>query len=70
MGIYSAAKLYDLEFLPVCQEQYDLLVPDEAWETPLVQSMLAVLKGEAFRSRLEAMGGYELDRPGNVRERF
>ena len=70
MGIYSAAKLYDLEFLPVCQEQYDLLIPDEAWETPLVQSMLAVLKGEAFRSRLEAMGGYELDRPGNVRERF
>ena len=29
MGIYSAAKLYDLDFLPVCTEQYDLLILDE-----------------------------------------
>ncbi len=66
MGIYSAAKLYDLDFLPVCVEEYDLLIPDDAYETPLVQRMLAVLKSDAFRAKLTAMGGYTLDRPGEI----
>jgi len=70
MGIYSAARLYDLDFLPICMEQYDLLIPDYAWDSPVVQKLLEVLKSDEFRSRLEAMGGYELDAPGEVRQHF
>ncbi len=70
MGIYSAAGLYGLDFLPVCMEQYDLLIPDSAFDTPLVQRLLEVLQSAAFRSRLEALGGYQLGSPGTVRERF
>ena len=66
MGIYSAAKLYGLDFLPVCVEEYDLLIPDHAYHTPLVQRLLAVLRSDAFRDRLTAMGGYTLDRPGEI----
>ena len=40
MGILSAARLYDLDFLPVCVEQYDLLIPDYAWGTPAVEALL------------------------------
>ena len=64
MGIYSASKLYGLDFLPICTEQYDLLIPDAAWDTPPVQRLLAVLRGPEFRARLEGLGGYQLDRPG------
>ncbi len=70
MGIYSAAKLYDLDFLPICMEQYDLLIPDYAWDTPMVRRLIEVLSSEAFRERIGALGGYELDKPGRVRERF
>jgi len=70
MGILSAAKLYGLDFLPVCIEQYDLLVPDSAWETPMLQKLLEILSGKEFRSRLEAMGGYQIGNPGQVREKF
>lgn len=70
MGIYSASLLYGLDFLPVCMEQYDLLIPDTVWDTEIVQHLLDILKSPAFRSRLEAMGGYELDQPGRVREHF
>lgn len=70
MGIYSAAKLYGLDFLPVCVEQYDLLIPDAAWDTPVVRRLLEVLRSGEFRARLEALGGYRLDKPGRVRERF
>ncbi len=70
MGIYSAAKLYGLDFLPVCMEQYDLLIPDAAWDTPMVQRVLRVLAGEAFRNRLARLGGYRLEHPGRVRARL
>ncbi len=70
MGIYSAAKLYDLDFIPICMEQYDLLIPDAAWETPMVQKLLEILQGKAFHDRITALGGYELKKPGKVRERF
>lgn len=66
MGIYSAARLYDLDFLPVCIEEYDLLIPDHAWDSPLVRQMVEVLKSQAFRDKLLAMGGYTLDRPGEI----
>ena len=68
MGIYSAAKLYDLDFVPICLEQYDLLISDSAWETPMVKALLEILKSDEFRSRLEALGGYELKNPGTERK--
>lgn len=70
MGIYSAARLYGLDFLPVCTEQYDLLIPDSAWDTEPVQRLLTVLQSPEFRARLERLGGYQLDRPGRIRETF
>ncbi len=70
MGIYSASKIYDLDFLPICQEQYDLLIPDSAWDTEAVQKLLAILRSDAFRRRIDALGGYELRQPGTVREHF
>ena len=70
MGIWSAARLYGLDFLPICMEQYDLLIPDAAFDTPMVQLLLEVLQGPAFRDRIEALGGYRLDHPGKVREHF
>lgn len=68
MGIWSAAQLYGLEFLPICTEQYDLLIPDSAWDTPMVQKLLEVLRSDTFRARLEALGGYTVNNPGTVRE--
>ncbi len=70
MGIYSAAKLYDLDFVPVCTEQYDLLVSESAWETPSVKELIEVLRSDTFKARLSEMGGYTLDHPGEVRAHF
>jgi putative molybdopterin biosynthesis protein len=70
LGIYSAARMYDLTFLPVCDEQYDLLIPDFAWDTELVQQLLQTLQSSEFAARLERLGGYILENPGSVRERF
>lgn len=68
MGIYSAAKTYDLDFIPICLEQYDLLVSDEAYESKEFKKILEILKSDEFKDRLEELGGYELHNPGQVRE--
>ena len=70
MGIYSAAKLYDLDFLPICVEEYDLLIPEKVWNTGLVKQLIRTLRSREFRERIEAMGGYTLDRPGEIIDVF
>ena len=66
MGIYSAAKLFDLDFIPICIEEYDLIIPDHAWDTPMVGQLLSILKSDAFREKLLRLGGYTLENPGEV----
>lgn len=66
MGIYSAAKLYDLDFIPICIEEYDLIIPDHAWDSPMVQRLLTILRSDAFREKILSMGGYTADHPGQV----
>lgn len=66
MGIYSAAKLYDLNFIPICIEEYDLIIPDYAWDSPMVQQLLTILRSDAFREKILSMGGYTVDHPGQV----
>ncbi len=66
MGIYSAARLYDLDFIPICIEEYDLIIPDHAWDSPQVQKMIATMKTEAFREKILNLGGYTVDNPGEI----
>ena len=66
MGIYSAAKLYELDFLPVCVEEYDLIIPDYAWDSPMAQQLIKTLKSEAFKEKLLKLGGYTVEAPGEL----
>ncbi len=66
MGIYAAAKMFNLDFIPVCVEQYDFIIPDYALETPMVQKVLEILQSQAFKDKLQALGGYIVKQPGRV----
>ena len=66
MGIYSAAKLYSLDFIPICIEEYDLIIPDHAWETPMVRQLIATLKSDGFRDKILSLGGYTVENPGEI----
>jgi len=67
LGIYSAAKMYDLDFVHICDEDYDLLIPDHAWDLPMIQELLEVLRSDDFRKRLDKLGGYIIENPGIVK---
>jgi putative molybdopterin biosynthesis protein len=66
MGILAAARIYGLDFIPVAEEQYDLLVAESALQMESVQRLIEVLKGPELAERLQRMGGYTLEQPGEV----
>ena len=66
MGIYSVAKQYGLDFIPVCEEEYDFLVLKETLELPVFKRFLEKLKSDVFAERLKQMGGYSLVEPGRI----
>jgi molybdate-binding protein len=60
------ARGYGLEFAPVIEEEFALLVDRKAWFEPPMQSLLAFCASEAFAARAEAIGGYDVARLGAV----
>lgn len=68
LGILAAARMYELDFLPLWSEQYDLLASLDALENPQVRAFLRVLSSEGFLRRLESLGGYEAENPGRIRK--
>ena len=58
LGIYSAAKMYDLDFIPICNETYEFLVDSRYLENPMVKAFFEVLDSKAFQERLTQLGGY------------
>ena len=60
LGIVSAAKMYDLDFIPICHEDYDFLVSEDALENENVKLFFSILKSEEFKKRLEKPGGYSI----------
>ncbi len=61
LGIYSAAKMYDLDFIPICDEEYDFLISAEYADDPMVRAFLAALRSDDCKERLTRMGGYGLE---------
>ena len=61
LGIYSAAKMYDLDFIPSCHETYDFLVDANYIDDPMVRAFLDTLRSAPCRERLMRMGGYSLE---------
>jgi len=67
LGIYAAAKIYGLEFIPVAREEYDFLCRAEELENEKLRALAAVLRSPAFLARLEKLGGYIAGKPGAIK---
>jgi putative molybdopterin biosynthesis protein len=58
LGIQAAATALELDFIPVEEERYDLIIPIRHRAHPGVASLLDIIRSHVFISRLEALGGY------------
>jgi len=66
LGIAAAARLYNLEFVPLVEERFDLLIWRKAYFDPPMQKFLGFCATERFRQRAQAMGGYDVKGLGAV----
>jgi putative molybdopterin biosynthesis protein len=56
VAIAPVARMYGLSFLPIAPEEYDFLLLEARRERPAVQAFLALLRDEATRARIGALG--------------
>lgn len=61
MGIYSAARAYDLDYIPVCEEEYDFIVPKRFMELQVLKSFIKTIGSKEFKDILHNMGGYKTE---------
>ncbi len=60
LGIAAAAQALALDFVPLFQERYDLVIPLEHYRSPLLEPLLALLHADRFRQQVSAMPGYDV----------
>lgn len=67
LGIAAAAHPFNLDFIPLAKERYDLVVwRRQYFESPL-QKLFAFTTSEAFSKRLQTVSGYHVGGLGTVR---
>ena len=66
LGIMAAARALGLDFIPVVEERYDLVVPETTWTDERFQKVLAIIRSEEFKKTVTALGGYDTRETGKV----
>jgi putative molybdopterin biosynthesis protein len=59
LGIAAAARALDLDFIPLFEERYDLVIPVEYYESELLGPLLEVLADRQFRQAVAQLPGYD-----------
>jgi putative molybdopterin biosynthesis protein len=66
LGIAAAAQALDLEFIPLFQERYDLVIPKQFAEGDLLAPLFGLLADPLFREAVARLPGYDVSVMGNV----
>lgn len=66
LGILAAARALDLEFVPIFNEQYQLVIPREYYTSPILAPVLEIIRGREFQAEIDALGGYDVSEMGKV----
>ena len=66
LGIAAAADALDLDFIPLFQERYDLIIPKEYADQELLAPLMDVLDDPEFRAMVATLPGYDLAPMGQV----
>ena len=66
LGIAAAAQALGLDFIPLFQERYELVIPEEFYTDPLLAPLFDVLGDQRFRHAVAALPGYDISRMGTL----
>ena len=66
LGIAAAARALDLDFVPLFQERYDLVMPKTFAESELLAPLFDLLTDPVFRISVSKLTGYDVDVMGRI----
>lgn len=66
LGIFAAAQAMELDFVPLTEERYDLVILPEVMGEKNLEILLATIKSDEFRRRADTYGGYSLEVSGEI----
>ncbi len=69
-GVETAARRFDLDFIPVCRERYFLACDRAALDTPLLRAAREAMASPAFRDVLSGLPGYDGSASGTLETQF
>jgi putative molybdopterin biosynthesis protein len=64
LGILAAARAFDLDFVPVAKEPYDLVLEASTLRDPLLAPLWELLTSANFHAAVQKLGGYETAESG------
>jgi putative molybdopterin biosynthesis protein len=66
LGIAAAAQALDLDFIPLFQERYDLVIPRQFADDDLLAPLFDLLADSRFRESVSHLKGYDVSVMGNI----
>ncbi len=64
LGIAAAAQALGLDFIPLYQERYDLVIPLVYYQADLLSPLLKLLGDQDFKKSVANLAGYNIERMG------
>ena len=65
-GLQALAQQYRLDFVPIVEERFDILVDRRSWFEPPMQAFMNFCRSAAFRRRAAELPGYDISGLGTV----
>ena len=65
-GVLSAARALEMDFVPLSTERYDLAIPNQHYESNLLEPLLSLIRNDDFKRKVDALGGYDTTSTGVV----
>ncbi|NMB53907.1 MAG: helix-turn-helix domain-containing protein [Leptolinea sp.] len=67
IGVMSIAQSFDLDFIPLFSEQFDLVMREETYLSSRFEPVIEILKDQLFKELIIKMGGYSVEKMGQVK---
>lgn len=66
IGAEKVAQIVNIDFVPLIQERYDLVILKTEENTALIETVKEVLQSPEFQNELRAIGGYDISKTGKI----
>lgn len=66
LGIRAAAEVMDVDFLPLAEEKYDLIIKENRMDDPRINKLIELINQAEIKAKIEKLGGYNCQETGEI----